>query len=101
MLPVAPVTRTRVTKSALPGARRLVAKDDAEEGAVDLERRLAVVVDEAELLELVEEEIHPRPRGADHLGQRFLRYAGHDPERPVLLAVPGDEEERAREALLA
>jgi hypothetical protein len=55
-----PATRTR----------KSVAQHDAQEGAVDLEP--AVVLDEAELPELVHEEVHPGPRRPDHLGQRLL-----------------------------
>ena len=47
-----------------------VVEDDVEEGTVDAQT--AIIVDEAQLAELIQKEIHPGPRGADHLGQRFL-----------------------------
>src|SRR5665213_3490981 len=46
---------------------RSVVQDDAQEGAVDFEGQLAVVFDEAQLLELVQEDIHARARRAHHL----------------------------------
>src|SRR5687768_15194657 len=52
------------------GVRSLV-QDDAEQGAVDLEAG-SVVVDEAELAELVHEEVDARARRADHLGEQLL-----------------------------
>src|SRR5215217_9236560 len=71
--------RLRIPKGAA-GDRRLpdsVVQDDTEQRAVDLERNVAVVLDEAEFFELVEEEIHARSCRADHLRQRFLRELRH------------------------
>src|SRR4051794_7991866 len=49
-----------------PARRRLgrgsVVQDDAQQRAMDRERQVAVIVDEAEPLELVEEEIHAGAR---------------------------------------
>jgi len=45
-------------------------EDDIEEGTVDVQP--AVVVDEPQSVEHILEETDAGPRGADHLGQRFL-----------------------------
>src|SRR5205809_4709866 len=68
----------------LRAPRRSIVKHDTEQRAVDFERQLAVVFDEAELLELVEKEVHPRSRGTDHFSERFLRHARNDARRLVL-----------------
>ena len=44
-----------------------------------------IVVDEAQLAELVQEETHPGPRGADHLGERFLTDTAESPPPLALL----------------
>jgi hypothetical protein len=49
-----------------------VVQHDAQQRTVDLERELAAVVDEAELLEFVQKEVHARAGRADHLRERFL-----------------------------
>ncbi len=49
-----------------------VVQNDTQERAIDGDRQLTVVLDEAELLELVEEEVHPGARRADHLRERLL-----------------------------
>ena len=49
----------------------LIVQDDRQQGTID--RDIAVVLDESELPELVHEEVHAGARGADDLGQRFLR----------------------------
>jgi hypothetical protein len=56
-----------------------VVEDHIEEGTVDTQT--TVVVDEAELAELMQKETHPGPRRADYLGQRFLT----DPRQHQLL----------------
>src|ERR1700688_1535434 len=58
--------------NAMPGERRIasVVQHNAQKGSVDVQA--VVVLDEPQFLELVHEKIHPRPRGADHLRQRFL-----------------------------
>ena len=50
--------------------RKLIVEGDIEEGAVH--GQATVVLNKAQLAELVHEETHARPRSADHLGQRFL-----------------------------
>jgi hypothetical protein len=47
-----------------------VVEDDGEKGTMDAQA--TIVVDEAQLSELIQKEIHPGPCGADHLGERFL-----------------------------
>src|SRR5207302_6457802 len=81
--------------------RRSVVQDDAEERAVDLQRDVAVVVDETELLELVQEEIDARTGGADHLGERLLRHLRHEAYGLVDLAVARQQQQRAGQTLFA
>jgi hypothetical protein len=76
-----------------------VVEDDAEEGGVDLEA--AVVLDEAEFSEFVHEEIDAGAGGADHFGEHFLGNFGEHSLRFIFLAVAGEEQEGASEALLA
>ena len=66
---------------------------------IDLEA--AVVVDETELLELVHEEVHARARRADHFRQRLLRDPRQHAMGLVRLAVARQQEQRARQPLLA
>jgi len=47
---------------------RLVVQDPAEEVAMDRQRAVTLVIDKAEVPELIHEMTHPRPGGADHLG---------------------------------
>ena len=54
------------------GSVGLVVEDDAQQRVVDLDETLAVVFDEAHFPELVQEEVDPRARRADHFGQRLL-----------------------------
>src|SRR5579864_8796381 len=84
-----------------PSPPRSVVQDDAQQRAVDLERELVVVLDEPELLELVQKEIHPGARRADHLSERLLRDLGNHADRLVLLSVARQQQERARQPLLA
>ncbi len=60
----------RVLLKPLTMKEALVVKDNAEEGTVHVQS--AVVFQEAQFSELVHEEMDAGPRGADHLGQRFL-----------------------------
>ena len=59
------------------------------------------VLDEAELLELVHEEIDARPGGAHHLRQRGLRDLRDDLPRLFLFPVPRQQQERPRQPFLA
>jgi hypothetical protein len=61
-----------------------VVKIDGEKGAVDFD--VAVVFDEPQLAELVQEEVDARSRGAHHLGECLLREL-RQPQRLVFLAV--------------
>jgi hypothetical protein len=76
----------------------LVMQHDAQERSIDLNP--AVVPDEAQLLEFVHEQIDARPRCANHLGQRFLRYLWEHSLRPVLLSVSSKQQKSACEPLL-
>ena len=51
-------------------------QDDTQEGIVDVDLAVAVVVDEAQFPKFVHEKIDSRPRCADHLRQSLLRYFG-------------------------
>src|SRR4029453_3309873 len=51
---------------------RSVVQYDTQQRAVDLQREITGVLDEAKLLELVQKEIHASSRRANHLGERFL-----------------------------
>jgi hypothetical protein len=73
-------------------------QDEVNERNVDVQ--VAIVVDEALLGELIQKEIHPGPRGANHLGERFLTHlrqvveadhiaAVHGAQQPVELLDPG------------
>ena len=72
---------------------------DAQERGIDLNS--AVILDETELPEFVHEEIDPRARCADHLGERFLRYFGEHSVGFVFFTVTGKQEKSAGEPLLA
>jgi hypothetical protein len=52
--------------------RDSVVQHDAQQRVVDREGEAAVVFNESEFLELVEEEVHSRARRPDHFRQRFL-----------------------------
>ena len=61
----------------------------------------AIVVDEAQLSELIQEETHPGPGGADHLGERFLTdLRNHVLRLPVLPKV-GQQQEHPRQPRFA
>src|SRR6266849_6079791 len=77
----------------------LVVQDHAQEGIVDVD--LAVVLDEPQFPEFVHEKIDPRPRCANHLRQHLLRYFGKHLLRLALRAIARQQEQRARQPLLA
>ena len=80
-------------------ASSLLVQDNTQEGIVDVD--LAVVLDEAQLPELVHEKIDPWACRADHLRQHFLRYFGKDLLRLARRAIAREKEESARQPLLA
>jgi hypothetical protein len=59
-------------------------ENNAQEGSVDVET--AIVLNEAQFLEFIHEEIDTGARGPDHFRQRLLRYFGNHFVRMVLLA---------------
>ena len=69
----------QVLRVSLRWVRASVVEDNVEEGTVDAQT--AIIVDEAKLSELIQKETYPGPRGADHLGKRFLT----DPRNHQLL----------------
>src|SRR3984885_15648386 len=93
------INRKRNTGMTSCASGALVVQDDTEQRVVYLEP--AVVLDESQLLEFVHEKIDARARGADHLGQGFLRYLGHDPLGLFLLAVAGKQQQSSGQSFLA
>src|SRR5437762_14373508 len=77
-----------------------VVEDDAQERTVYLERALAVVIDETQMLEFVQQEIHAGARRADHLRERPGWDPRHDADRLVPLPVARQQQQRARQPLL-
>jgi hypothetical protein len=59
------------------------------------------VFDEAELPELVQEDVDPRPRGAHHFGERFLADFRDDRLRLSFLGEIRHQEKEPRQAFLA
>ena len=83
------------TTPILQRSPRLVARDDASKAPMDRQARFSVVVDEAELPELVHEVIDPRTGRADHLGQVLLIDSGHDRLGLAVGAEMGQQQEQA------
>src|SRR4051812_36341814 len=56
------------------GKKPSVVQDDGQKRRIDVDARfeVAVVLNEAEPLELVHEKVHARASGPDHLRERFL-----------------------------
>src|SRR5689334_23088002 len=90
-----------------PDARRrswtmrgdLVAQDDREQRAVDLQS--TVVVDEAQLPEPVHEVTDAGPRGAHHRGESLLAHLRNDGLRPRVLAEVRQQQKSPRQSLFA
>jgi len=69
----------------------LVVQDYAQEGIIDVDLAvvdLAVIVDEAQFLEFIHEEIDSGARCPNHFRQSLLGYSGNHLLRQVLLAIP-------------
>src|SRR5688572_16598910 len=81
------------------GARRSLVKDDAQQRAVDLES--AVIFNQAELAELVHEEVDARARGPHHLGQRLLGELRQNARRRLFLPVSREQKQGTSEVFLA
>jgi hypothetical protein len=77
----------------------LIVEDDAEEGTVH--GQAAVVLDKAQLPELVHEVTDSGPRGADHLGQRFLANLRKGRIGLVYLPQMGQQQQHPCQPLLA
>src|SRR3970040_1595399 len=75
-----------------------ILQNNSQEGSVDDE--LAVVLDKAQFLELVHEEIDPRTRCSDHLCQCFLRHSWNYALGMVLLAIASEQQKVAGQANL-
>ena len=76
----------------------LLVQNDSQKGLVDLD--FAVVLDEAQLPELVHEHIDPRTRCADDFRQHLLRYLLKYPLWLVFLAIASEEQKGTRQSLL-
>src|SRR5438105_6814551 len=87
-----------ITSLRLPSS---LMKHDAQKRTVDGELAVTGVIDEAELLELVQKEIHPRARRAHHVRERVLREVRDDALRRVRLAVAREQEQRTCQPPLA
>ena len=79
----------------------LVVDDDVEEGIVDFERVVAVVMDETEFTELVHEEADARPRGSDHFREYLLTDLGQNGLWPVVFTEVCQQEEHPSQPFLA
>ena len=60
----------------------------------------AIRVNEAQLLEFVHEKINPRPCGANHFGQCFLRYLGENLLRRTFLSIASEQQKSASQPFL-
>src|SRR6476469_9964202 len=83
-------TLPRSSSRRPPTANRLIVQDHAEEGSIDFE--IAVVIDEAEISELVHEEIDARTGRPDHFCQGLLGDLGDALLRSLLIAVPRQQQ---------
>jgi hypothetical protein len=61
----------------------------------------AVIFNEAQLPKLVHEETHPGSRRPDHFGQGFLTHPGHDELMLPVFAEASQQQQNARQPLLA
>ena len=74
-------------------------QDDGQQGSVYQET--AVVLDETQFAEFVDERIDASARSADHLRQRFLLHFEKFHFGVAGLAVMGEQQQRAGQPLLA
>src|SRR3990170_2415024 len=77
----------------------LVVEDDIEERTVHSQR--TIILNEAQLPELVHEETPPRPRRPDHVRQQFLTDLGDDKLSLILLAHVSQQQENPGQPFLA
>jgi hypothetical protein len=78
---------------------RLLVQDNTQQGRVDVDP--AIVLNEAQFLEFIHEEINPRPRCPNHFRQRLLRYFGKHFLGLVLLAIASEQQKSAGQPFLA
>ena len=74
-------------------------QDNAQEGAVNL--KAAIVVNEPQFPEFVQEQVYPRPRCANHFRQHLLRYFREHLLRVGFLAVASEQQKGAGQPFLA
>jgi hypothetical protein len=60
-----------------------------------------IVLNEAQFSEFVHKKVHSRPRCANHLGQRFLRYIGKQLFGLASGSISRKQQKRARQPFLA
>jgi len=72
---------------------------DAQEGSVDMEP--AIVLNEAQFLEFVHEEIDSGACCTDHFRQSLLRYCGEHFLRLVLLTIASEQQKSTGQPFLA
>jgi hypothetical protein len=77
----------------------LIVQDNAQEGNVDVEP--ATVLNEAQLLEFIHEQINPGASCPDHFSKRLLRSFGKYFLSLVLLAIASEQKKSTRKAFLA
>ena len=75
-------------------------QDNTEEATIDRQLHLAVVIDKAQPLELIHEQIDPLPGCTDHLGQAFLIDVGNYRFGSAFLAKMSQHQESPRQKLL-
>ena len=75
-------------------------QDNTEEATIDRQLHLAVVIDKAQLLELIHKMIDSRPGCTDHLGKGFLIDVGNYRFNPTFLAKMSQHQESSRQTLL-
>jgi hypothetical protein len=66
-----------------------------------MDHKMAIVFDEAQVSELVHEDIHARARRADHFGQGLLADRGGNRLRRAVLADARQQKKDARQPLFA
>ena len=76
-------------------------QNNADQGTMNLHSQAAVVRDEAQIPEAVEEEADPGAGGSDHFGQGFLAHLGDHWDGFRFLTEVGHQQKEAGKPLLA